>query len=527
MSATAPQVQSFTLSDREVDVDPDEFSFSDDEYLPPHHNVPMHMEPAIINSINLNLPIALYQVPSLSDVLLYAFQQLPTHLQRSFIPLLPGSTQDPNLALESAELLLSDSLLCFGNSLLTSFFNRLRGGLYHPRVAKSRHRMLEMQEQLYRQRCRGNHLNLLISVYDTKHKLLVPPPVRPSEPVVPQKKSVKEEPKVSIVDLLKSQMSFDFDQLQATYPASFIVAVRDTLLSLPNHSCPLEPLVAFVCQKPEIVANLNNDRTRPNHYKPEEVARMALFYLSSPPPSIMYVKWVERSSLQPGAPWKWVGPVEPPSQQFMAKLHVDFIGRCCSALAEPPVPVSENFTRMPFEALKTKSPQTIEYYDHELSREYQWQEVERYSMPFSSFTFVIRGDRFPVSPAVKAGSRASAGPKAKEHSFLHTDRPQHVTVVSCVRDAAARLPNGMGTRSDVVALLLPSQYVKGTEEAARNVVSGALDRLQGESDPCMKYDSAHHLWLYTHHYRTEQMISQPASGKRKKGGQTPRKMGRV
>lgn len=64
-----------------------------------------------------------------------------------------------------------------------------------------------------------------------------------------------------------------------------------------------------------------------------------------------------------------------------------------------------------------------------------------------------------------------------------------------MRDAAARLPGGAGTRADFILLLRDSQYL--VEEAPdREVVlsvSGALDRLQHETSnngPCIEYDPA-------------------------------------
>ena len=36
------------------------------------------------------------------------------------------------------------------------------------------------------------------------------------------------------------------------------------------------------------------------------------------------------------------------------------------------------------------------------------------------------------------------------------------------------------------------------------MVSGALDRLHYEKDPCVKYDSSRKLWVYLHRNRTEE-----------------------
>lgn len=84
------------------------------------------------------------------------------------------------------------------------------------------------------------------------------------------------------------------------------------------------------------------------------------------------------------------------------------------------------------------------------------------------------------------------------------DRPACVTLLSLVRDAAARLPNGEGTRAEICELMKESQYLAAGAEASLNsVVSGALDRLHYEADPCVKYDSARKVWIYLHRHRSE------------------------
>lgn len=49
--------------------------------------------------------------------------------------------------------------------------------------------------------------------------------------------------------------------------------------------------------------------------------------------------------------------------------------------------------------------------------------------------------------------------KAREHSLLVPTRPACVTLLSLVRDAVARLPNGEGTRTDISELLKDSQFL--------------------------------------------------------------------
>ena len=69
----------------------------------------------------------------------------------------------------------------------------------------------------------------------------------------------------------------------------------------------------------------------------------------------------------------------------------------------------------------------------------------------------------------------------------------------------ARLPNGEGTRAAVCELLKDSQYLADSSDSQiNNVVSGALDRLHYEKDPCIKYDVNRKLWIYLHKERTKE-----------------------
>ncbi|KAL5500409.1 hypothetical protein EMCRGX_G011966 [Ephydatia muelleri] len=78
--------------------------------------------------------------------------------------------------------------------------------------------------------------------------------------------------------------------------------------------------------------------------------------------------------------------------------------------------------------------------------------------------------------------------------------------VAGVRDATSRLPNGEGTRIDLCILVRDSQYLQETvsDTQLNNAVSGALDRLHYEKDPCVRYDNARKLWIYLHRGRSEE-----------------------
>ena len=130
---------------------------------------------------------------------------------------------------------------------------------------------------------------------------------------------------------------------------------------------------------------------------------------------------------------------------------------------------------------------------------YQIQERDRYNNPSSPFLFTIRsGEKRWVAPLSKKNGEVVGRPR--DHFLLVSERPNSVTILSLVRDAAAKLPKGYGTRNDICELLKDSQFINRDVDDDRmsSVVSGALDRLHYEKDPCVKYDSNKKLWIYLH-----------------------------
>lgn len=127
------------------------------------------------------------------------------------------------------------------------------------------------------------------------------------------------------------------------------------------------------------------------------------------------------------------------------------------------------------------------------------QELERYSNPTVSYTYKLpNGEARWVAPVCKKVMDISVRPR--DHFLLLSDRPSAVTILSLVRDAAAKMPEGYGTRGDICELLKESQFINPNidEERMSTVVSGALDRLHYEKDPCVRFDTARKLWVYLH-----------------------------
>ncbi|XP_056642705.1 nuclear factor related to kappa-B-binding protein [Diorhabda sublineata] len=134
------------------------------------------------------------------------------------------------------------------------------------------------------------------------------------------------------------------------------------------------------------------------------------------------------------------------------------------------------------------------------------QERRRYDNPHKAFTYRCNNYESVVGPIKGIYNPAVGNSKARGHTMLSADRPNFVTILSLVRDAAARLPNGEGTRAEICELLKSSQYISSTapDNVLQSVVSGALDRMHTQWDPCVKYDPKKKIWIYLHRNRTEE-----------------------
>jgi len=149
-----------------------------------------------------------------------------------------------------------------------------------------------------------------------------------------------------------------------------------------------------------------------------------------------------------------------------------------------------------------KNQLTIKMPSLEWIENYRRQETERYKNPTVPWAYQLEdGSTAIVAPVCKRVG--SSNVKARDHSCLKSDRPHYITLLSITRDAAARLPDGVGTRADICQLARDSQYLvdSASDTQISNLVSGALDRLHYEKDPCVKYDSERKLWIYLHRGR--------------------------
>jgi hypothetical protein len=149
-----------------------------------------------------------------------------------------------------------------------------------------------------------------------------------------------------------------------------------------------------------------------------------------------------------------------------------------------------------------KNQLTIKMSSIQWIESYRKQESERYKHPTLPWAYQLEdGTASIVAPVCRKVT--AAGVKAREHLYLKSDRPPYITLLSITRDAAARLPDGIGTRADICQLVRDSQFIVETisDSNISSLVSGALDRLHYEKDPCVKFDIELKLWIYLHRQR--------------------------
>ncbi|KAL7602113.1 hypothetical protein Lser_V15G26485 [Lactuca serriola] len=164
-----------------------------------------------------------------------------------------------------------------------------------------------------------------------------------------------------------------------------------------------------------------------------------------------------------------------------------------------------------------KSLNTINPSSEEVRGYFRKEEILRYLIPDRAFAYTaVDGKKSTVAPSRKGAGKPTS--KARDHFMLKRDRPPHVTILCLVRDAAARLPGSIGTRADVCTLIRDSQYiVEDVSDAQVNqVVSGALDRLHYERDPCVQFDGERKLWVYLHREREEEDFEDDGTSSTKK-----------
>ncbi|XP_038635334.1 nuclear factor related to kappa-B-binding protein isoform X2 [Scyliorhinus canicula] len=261
-----------------------------------------------------------------------------------------------------------------------------------------------------------------------------------------------------------------------------------------------------------------------------ELVHSALRFLSGecgsgmsalPPNFAPYVNCTER-----GQQWKWIGSGQDSEKEITSLCQLWFEVKDQTFPKE-----SEELADITPPTPRVRTDYVVRPSTGDEKRVFQEQERQRYSQPHKAFTFRMHGFDSVVGPVKGVFDKDPSLNKAREHSLLRSDRPAYVTILSLVRDAAARLPNGEGTRAEICELLKDSQFLapEVTSAQINTVVSGALDRLHYEKDPCVKYDIGRKLWIYLHRNRSEEEFerihqAQAAAAKAKKALQQKPKL---
>ncbi|KAH7330911.1 hypothetical protein KP509_20G007800 [Ceratopteris richardii] len=333
--------------------------------------------------------------------------------------------------------------------------------------------------------------------------------------------------------------SFSFSVLH------FLSAVRGALLS----SSQQNVVVAYPFHEilRRVQANPGDLRVCSAREPLEGLVRGALKVLSSKALQPAVQGWKPLVAYDKGARgWCWIGPTPSRfqvdtsvieidtkawgvSQKILNKIEDSFMGwfhgaqemlQLLAQLGEPPLPerpfvLNENVRFQGLRAqrsLVTINPTTIE-----MRAYFQQEEAIRYSLQDTVFFYTTAcGEKSAVAPLRRLGGKPNS--KARDHLVLKSDRPSHVTILYLVRDAAARLPHSLGTRADVAVLLRDSQYIveDASDSQLSQVVSGALDRLRYERDPCVQFDADRKLWVYLHADREEEDFEDDGTSSTKK-----------
>ncbi|XP_063959535.1 nuclear factor related to kappa-B-binding protein-like [Lytechinus pictus] len=284
---------------------------------------------------------------------------------------------------------------------------------------------------------------------------------------------------------------------------SFFSLIRDIFSAAPNHRLTLAKLRESLAnwQRSPVSMLSSWAILQPSWAKVVDGAmRFLNGEVSVSPEVIPRVRYDEDRQM-----WQWRSELPPDSEEELVTLFKQWLDTLPGMRAVPPKPkevcTSASTTTTPTTSVAHDTPDMVE--TKVVFPSFAEQERERYSQPHKAFVYKMPEYEAIVAPVKGVFAKETTPNKAREHALLISDRPSYVTILSLVRDAVARLPNGEGTRATVCELLKDSQYLADSSDSQiNNVVSGALDRLHYEKDPCIKYDVNRKLWIYLHKDRT-------------------------
>ncbi|KMZ04784.1 nuclear factor related to kappa-B-binding protein [Drosophila simulans] len=295
-------------------------------------------------------------------------------------------------------------------------------------------------------------------------------------------------------------------------PACFFSLLRDLFVSTPQHRLTYGELQILLSSWREI----NSDASIPigewPRFRPDwsKLLQPAINFLSGDFASVPadYVPYIEHKT-QLGI-YQWIGAGRDSDARLVSLCQFWLRTQREKQSQLSPVLISGVQLNSLVDASPTPPPRcpttwTVRSATQAEMLEFQRQERIRFEYPHRPFTYRLNGYESVVGPVKGIYTQSLPLNKARGHAVMVDDRPPFVTILTLVRDATARLPNGEGTRSEISELLKCSQYI--SQQAADNVlqtiVSGALDRMHGGPDPCVKYDARRKIWIYLHRNRSE------------------------
>ncbi|KAH8383228.1 hypothetical protein KR009_007544 [Drosophila setifemur] len=292
-------------------------------------------------------------------------------------------------------------------------------------------------------------------------------------------------------------------------PASFFSLLRDLFVSTPQHRLTYGELQILLSNWRETHSDASIPTGDWNRSSPDwsRLLQSAVNFLSGDFGALPmeYVPYIEHKT-QMGI-YQWIGA----GRDSDARL----LGLCQNWLRTQREEQSQlspvlNLNASLVDATPTPPPRcpttwTVRTATQAEMQEFQRQERMRFEYPHRPFTYRLNGYESVVGPVKGIYTQSLPLNKARGHAVMVDDRPPFVTILTLVRDATARLPNGEGTRSEISELLKCSQYVnpQAADNVLQTIVSGALDRMHGGQDPCVKYDARRKIWIYLHRNRSE------------------------
>lgn len=302
----------------------------------------------------------------------------------------------------------------------------------------------------------------------------------------------------------------------------FLSLIRDVFCSTPDHRTTLDNLHS------KITTWISNPITALNDWYglvdswldalPSAIHFLAGEFPHQPNDFVPYVEYKQNLNI-----YQWIGAGRDSDQHLkqLCELWLNRRNEMSSNLTVRSSMVSELSSNINAQLLDESGLSITEQYSLPVSRcptswivrkatdkevaEFRKQERKRFENPHKAFTYRMHGYESIVGPVKGIYTHTPAMAKARGHTMLTADRPHYVTILTLVRDATARLPNGEGTRAEICELLKSSQYICPTasEVVLQTIVSGALDRMHADDDPCVRYDSKRKIWIYLHRNRSE------------------------